>query len=165
MLIISGIWRWVLNGGSCWLSSCSLSKLIFVFNMTGYFISLIYRWKYPMSMIASKFLSLLAKYFYHARLINVTMLHRSKSVLSNACLCLKCKRASFSTVMAIFHHPFWWQLSPNFQTSVALGVPRVNINFFCSSGVAELMYSSNGNWSLLLWLSNNPKGVEPSWRR
>ena len=39
----------------------------------------------------------------------------------------------------------------------------MNIYFLCSSGVVELMYSRNGNWSLLPWPSNNPKGVRLFW--
>ena len=149
VLIISGLGRWVSNGGSCWLSSFSLSNLIFVFNMKVSFSILLSRCNHPLSMIAYNLLSLLAKDFFCAWLINITMLYRSKSVLPNACLCLKCKRAYFSTVMAIFQHPFWWKLSPNFQTSVALGFSRVDIHFLCSSGVVELVYFRNGNWSLI----------------
>ena len=33
------------------------------------------------------------------------------------------------------------------------------------SGFVELVYSRNGNWSLLPWLPNNIKGVGPSWCR
>ena len=54
---------------------------------------------------------------------------------------------------------------PTCQISVVLGVMRVKINLICSSGVVELMYSMNDNWSLLPWPSNNPKRVGPSWRR
>ena len=145
----------------CQVAHC---PTLFFFNMTGSFSSLLSRWNHPLSMIASKFLFFTAKYFFHAWLINGTMLHRSNTVLSNACLCLKCKRASFSTVMAIFQHPFWWKLSPTCQTSVALVVLRVNTHFLFSSGVEELMYSSNGNWSLLQLPPNNPNGIGPYWR-
>ena len=100
--------------------------------MTGYFSIPLSRWNYPLSRIASKFFSLLAKYLFHAWLINGALSHRSKPVLSNACLCLKCKRVSFSMVMSIFHNQFWWQLSPTCQKCVALGVPRVKIHLlFC----------------------------------
>ena len=133
--------------------------------MTGSFSILLSMCNHPLSIIASKFLSFLAKYFFRAQFINGTISHWPKSVLSNACLCLKCKRAYFYTVMAIFQNKFWWQLSPTWQTSVALGVPRLNIHFLCSSGVEELIYSRNGNWSLLPWPSNNPKEVGPSWCR
>ena len=93
------------------------------------------------------------------------MPHRSKSVLSNSCLCLNCIRASFSMVMAVFQHPFWLMLSPTFQQLVVLGVTRLKIHFIIPSGVVELMYSRNGNRSLLPWPSNNPKGVGTSWCR
>ena len=56
-------------------------------------------------------------------------------------------------------------MSPTCQKYVVLVVPRVRILFFCSSGAVDLMYSSNGNWTLLPWPSNNPKGVGPSWSR
>ena len=129
VLILSGIGQWVSNGGSCWLSSFSLSNIIFVFKITGSLSILLSRCNHHMSMIASNLFSLLSNYFFHDRFINSTMSHRSKSLLSNACLCLKFKRASFSTVMEIFQHKFWWQLSPTCQTSVVLGVPRVKIHF------------------------------------
>ena len=93
------------------------------------------------------------------------MLHQSKSVISNSCLCLNCIRASFSTVMTTFQHPRWLLLSPTRQKSVALGFMRVWIHFIRPSGVVLFMYSRNGNWSLLPWTSNNPKGVGPSWCR
>ena len=133
-------------------------------DMTGSFSSLLYSCDHPLSMIAYKFLSLLAKYYFHSRLINGTMSHRSKSVLSNSCLCLN-SGAYFSTVMAIFQHPLLLLLSPTCQTLVALGVPRVKIHFLSTSGVVELMYYRNGNWSLLPWPSDNPKGVGPPCRR
>ena len=129
--------------------------------MTGSFSSLLYRWNHTLSIIDSKFLSLIAKDFLHARLINGTMLHLSKSVLSNPCLCLNHIRAYFSTVIDIFQNPLWLLLSPTWQTLVALGVPRVWIHFLSPSGFVELMYCRNGNWSLLPWPSNNPKGVGP----
>ena len=91
-------------------------------------------------------------------IINGTILHQSKSVISIVCLGLKCSREYFSTVMVIFQHPFWWQICPTFETDVAFGVLIVNINLLCSSGVEELIYSRNCNWSLLSWPYNNPKG-------
>ena len=163
VLIIYGIGRWVRNGGSCWLSSCSLSN--FFSKIIGYFIRLLSRWDHPMSMIAFKFLSLLTNDFFHTRLINCTMSHISKALLSNACICLKFKRASCYMVMDILQHPFWWHLSPTCQTYVALGVTRVNTHLRFSSGVVELMYYRNGNLILLPCLSNNLKGVGPYWCR
>ena len=135
----------------------------FFFKITGSFCSLLSRWNHPLSMIYSKFFSLFEKYFFHACLINGTMSHRWNSVLSNACLCLKCKRSSFSMVVAIFQHPFWLQLYHTCQKSVVLGVPGVKIHFLFSSGVEELMYSRIFNRSLIPWPSNNPKEVGPSW--
>ena len=41
VIILAGIGRLVHNGGSCLFSSFSLSNLIFVFKMTGYFSSLL----------------------------------------------------------------------------------------------------------------------------
>ena len=131
--------------------------------MTRPFNILLLRWNHPLSMIASQFFSLIEKDLFHERSINGTMLHWSKSVLSNACLSLKYKRASFSTVIAIFQNPLWWQMSPTCQSSVALGVLSVNIHLLCLLGVMDLMYSSNGKWSLLPWPSNSPKGVGTSW--
>ena len=72
--------------------------------------------------------------------------------------------ASFSTFIAIFHNILWWHMSPTCQTFVALVFPRVKTYFLSPSGVVELMYSRNGNWILLPWLFNNPKGVGPYWR-
>ena len=56
-------------------------------------------------------------------------------------------------------------MSPTCQKYVVLGVLKENIHFLCSSGVVELMYSRSGNWSLIPWPYNNPKGVGPSWHR
>ena len=96
--------------GSQWRVMLIVNLLIvqryFVFKMTVYFNSLLSRWNPTMSMTASKFFSLPAKDLFHARLISGTMSHQSKSVISNSCPCLNCRRASFSTVMTIFQHPF-----------------------------------------------------------
>ena len=116
-------------------------------------------------MIDSKFLFPLANCLFHARLINSTMFHRSKSVLSNSCICLNHIREYFSKFRTIFQHPLWLLLSPTLQTVAALGVPRVNIHFISLSGVVDLMYYRNDNFSLLTWTSNNQKGVGPYWHR
>ena len=165
VLIIAVVGRLVHNGGSCWLSSYSLSKLIFVFNITGSFSILLSRWNHSLSMIASNFLSLLVKDLSHARFINGTMSHQSKSVLSNLCLYLNRIRAYFSTVISIFQNPLLLLLCPTCQTLVALGGPRFWIHFLSPSGVVEFLYSMNSNWSLLPWPYNNPKGIGPSWSR
>ena len=150
--------------GSQWRFVFIIKLLIFqtyFFKMTGSFSSLLSIWKHPLLMIASKFLSLLANYFFRTRLINGNIMHRTKSVLSNACLCLKCKGSSFSAVMAILQHPLWFLSYTTRQTYVVLVVLRVNINLLCPSGFVEFMYSRNGNCSLIPWQYNNPKGVGP----
>ena len=163
VLLLSGIVGLVCNCGSCWLSSCSSANLIFVFNMTGSFSILLSSWNHTLPMIASKLFSLFANNFFHYPLINSNMFLRSKAVLSNSCIYLNNIKASFSKVMAIFHYPFWLLLSPTCQTSMVICFLRVWIHFIYLSGVVELMYSMTGIWSILPWLSNNPKGVGLYW--
>ena len=160
VLILDGIGGLVHNGGSCCLSSWSSYKLIF-FKMIGSFSSLISSCSHNLSMIDPKFLYLPENDFLHDRYTNSTMLHQQKSVLSNSCLCLNRERTSFSMVTDTLQNPFLLMLSPTWKKFVALGVLKVWIQLLSPSGVVELIYSSNGKWSLLTCPSNNPKDVGP----